>query len=111
MALAMCEGRGEIHLKTYRPTMALAETPMTVREVALCVLMSEATLWRSLLFYSDATHVEPERSVLALAENFALALTSLAGLFGRTQHKRLLGTELALVTVFESASYAATVAC
>lgn len=45
---------------------------------------------RTLPFYSDASHADPERTLLALGENLACLLLPLVIAFERAQHARLL---------------------
>lgn len=66
---------------------------------------------RAVPFYSDASHRDPERVILALFENLACLLLPAVGLGERAQHIRLLGQPLPLIARINSVATAATAAC
>lgn len=74
----------------------------TLGGVGLVSVLRPHTRRRPLPFYSDATHSEPERTLLSLCENFALALLPLVGCFERAQHERLFGAPLPTVVIINS---------
>ena len=81
---------------------AIAVGTATLGGVLLVLYLHPKIQRRPLPFYSDATHHEPERTLLALAENLGLALLPLVGLSERAQHERLLGSPLPRVAQVNS---------
>lgn len=81
---------------------AIAVGTATLGGVITVLYLRAKTRRRPVPFYSDATHNDPERTLLALAENLGLALLPLVALSERAQHERLMGAPLPIVAQLNS---------